>query len=69
VTLLPGDLIVFHGLVYGERGLCLVIASGISGPGFSGNSARVMTPQFTIIMMPDNDPEGDFWSRINERRG
>lgn len=69
-TLRPGELIVFHGVVRGERGTCLVVSAlpherkeGM----YQCREVTVLSQNLRFYKFLDEDPEGIFWSRISDR--
>lgn len=69
-TLRPGELIVFHGIVAGERGPCLVVSSlphYVKEGDYQCREVTVMTQQMKLHKFLDEDPEGVFWTRLSDR--
>ena len=76
-NLYPGELIVFHGLTRGARGLCMVVSVLPStwSPGKEGIEVDYPYPEVTVVSQHlkvysflDEDPEGTFWDRISDRQ-
>ena len=61
----PGDLIVFHGIVAGQRGVCLVIS--VEPPGKYGLQFMYLTSMRRLHNY-SADWSSPKWDRINERR-
>jgi hypothetical protein len=73
-ALLPGDVIVYHGIVGGERGLSLVVGVWFSQLNNEESRWRhwrqilVIENQVLRQRAVDLNGEGKFWTRISERR-
>lgn len=65
----PGELILFHGMVGGQRGTCLVLAA-LPIPGQKkGVQVSVLARDMRLIMFnTDYNDQELMWSRINERQ-
>lgn len=69
-NLLPGDVIIFHGIVGGERRLCLVInmrnfSEDVGDDGWYTIGTIVNQTYKTLAV--NLKQEDVIWSRINER--